>query len=106
MTFTISGTITFSGSPLSGVQLTGFPGNPVVTNTSGSYTATVNYGWSGTVTPTKAGYSFAPDKWIYSHVKKNSTQNYLAVRSYLISGVVIIDGLGLPGVVMSGFPQP
>jgi len=63
---TISGTITYGGSPLAGVVMSGLPGDPVpVTNASGFYTAAVDSDWSGTATPTLAGYTFTP---IYPHL--------------------------------------
>ena len=59
--YTISGYVTTSsGAPISGVTMSGLPGYPV-TQSDGSYTATVNYGWSGTVTPTLAGYDVRAD---------------------------------------------
>jgi hypothetical protein len=71
-TFTISGYV----DTLSGVTMNGLPGNPV-TNSSGFYTAPVNWGWSGTVTPTKAGYTFSPTNRAYSSVTCGLTnQNY------------------------------
>ena len=39
--------------------MNGLTGNPA-TNASGIYTGTVAYNWSGTVTPTLAGYTFSP----------------------------------------------
>ena len=39
--------------------MSGLHGDPV-TSGGGSYSATVNSGWSGTVTPTKVGYTFSP----------------------------------------------
>ena len=71
-TCTISGTV---GS-LDGVTMNGLPGNPV-TSGGGNYTATVEYNWSGTVTPTKAGYTFSPTNKTYANVTANQTaQNY------------------------------
>jgi len=61
-TFTISG-----NTGVFDVTMTGLPGDPV-TDRNGSYTATVNYGWSGTVTPTREGYSFEPASKVYSNL--------------------------------------
>jgi hypothetical protein len=57
--YTISGTITDGTNPLAGVTLSGLPGNPA-TQSDGTYTASVDAGWSGTVTPQKANYTFTP----------------------------------------------
>ncbi|MDD5328328.1 MAG: agmatine deiminase family protein, partial [Phycisphaerae bacterium] len=76
--YTISGTITSGGSPLSGVTMNGLPGNPT-TDGSGFYSAEVTSGWSGTVTPAKSGYTFTPTNRTYSNVTANQTsQNYTA----------------------------
>ena len=102
---TVSGTLTSSGVGLGGVTLTGFPG-AVVTQANGSYTATVSYGWTGTVTPSLAGYAFTPPQISYSApVTQNlSGQNYTAVPSVLtVSGTVTSSGVGLGGVTLTGF---
>jgi hypothetical protein len=48
--------------------MTGLPGDPVVTSGGGFYSATVPWGWSDTVTPTKAGCTFDPTNRAYSYV--------------------------------------
>jgi hypothetical protein len=77
ITFTISGNISFSGSPIIGAVMSGLPGSPA-TNSSGNYTGTVSYGWSGTVTPTLSYCSFTPVSTTYSNVTSNITTNYTA----------------------------
>jgi len=78
-TYIITGIISsdpFGNGPLANVVMSGLPGNPV-TNVQGVYTATVNYGWSGTVTPTLSGYSFNPAYYNYLNVTSDiSGQNY------------------------------
>ena len=75
-TFTISGTITVSGGAgLQNVVLTGLPGT-TMTNASGFYIATVDYGFSATVTPTLEGYAFSPATATYTNVAENTTQDY------------------------------
>ena len=75
ITFTISGR-----TGLNGVEMQGLPGNPV-TGRDGTYQATVNYGWSGTVTPVKEGYTFKPAQRPYSIVTHDqSNQNYSPIR--------------------------
>ena len=76
--YAIGGTVTAGGSALAGVVLNGLPGNPV-TNGSGIYAASVSPGWSGTVIPTLAGYSFTPVQTVYSTIYSNQTTNYTAV---------------------------
>jgi len=78
LSYTISGTVTEGGPGLAGVVMIGLPGDPA-TDSNGDYTATVDYGWSGTVTPTKTGYAFSPSYRTYSNVTSNHTvQDYTA----------------------------
>ncbi|MGA2172836.1 MAG: hypothetical protein ABSG82_07485 [Sedimentisphaerales bacterium] len=75
--FTISGTITYGGSGIDGVHLGGLG---VVTNAAGFYTATVDYGWSGVVTPTKSGYTFDPNSRSYIDITAdNEDGDYYAM---------------------------
>ena len=89
-TYTISGTV--SGN-LEGVVMIGLPANPS-TNASGYYEDTVDHGWSGTVTPTLAGYTFTPSSRPYSNVTTAQTgQNYTpTVITPAISGSVGVVG--------------
>jgi len=61
-TFTISGS-----ADLAGVMLKGLPGNPLA-DFNGKYNVTVFHGWSGTITPEKAGYVFEPASRTYQNV--------------------------------------
>lgn len=94
-THTISGSV-----PASGVKMTGLPGEPV-TDQNGFYSVEVSEGWTGTVTPTKAGYVFEPAHRAYSRVAADcESQDYTYVRMpFTISGII-----GLPGVTMQGLP--
>ncbi len=96
LTFTISGT-----TGVAGVMIQGLPQSPV-TDSQGSYRATVEYGWSGTVTPKKEGYEFEPERREYSMMTEPMTREDYVARElmYRISGNV-----GLPGVVMEGLPD-
>ena len=95
ITYTISGSV-----GLSGVAMNGLPGK-VVTDDNGYYTATVDYSWSGTVTPTMEGYTFEPANRIYTKVTADlPNQDYTATMiTFTISG-----STGMGGVVMSGLP--
>ena len=75
-------TCTISGEVgVGGVLIKGLPGNPVVTGRNGTYQATVEYGWSGTVEPAKEGYAFEPPNLSYSRVIHGQTnQNYSPKR--------------------------
>ena len=78
-TYTISGTVTATGSGLENVLINSLPGNPF-TDANGNYTATVDYGWSGTVTPTLTGYTFTPPSTTYNNVVSNQTANYTTAQ--------------------------
>ncbi|MFC1604678.1 hypothetical protein ACFL5F_06585 [Planctomycetota bacterium] len=94
-------TLTISGKAgMAGVNMIGLPGH-TVTDKNGYYSATVNYDWSGTVTPTKEGYSFEPASRIYAKLTSDQTDNNYSLKiiNYTISGKV-----GLPGVEMRGLP--
>ncbi len=103
--FTVSGRVTAGISSLPGVTLSGLPGDPV-TDATGNYTATVPSGFSGTVTPTKAGYAFTPASRTYTNVTSNQTgQNYSgSTQTVTISGRVTVSISSLPGVTLSGLP--
>jgi hypothetical protein len=87
---------------LDGVTMNGLPGNPL-TSGGGFYTAMVDCGWSGTVTPVKDGYTFDPANRIYSSVCLDQLgQDYTpTLNTYTVSGSVgTVDGVtmnGLPG---------
>jgi hypothetical protein len=77
----ISGTITYGGTGLAGVTLT-FSGSAGTTtsNINGNYSYMVSYGWSGTVTPSKPGYTFTPAHRSYTNVTANlPNQDFTAV---------------------------
>ncbi|MFH1882364.1 MAG: hypothetical protein ABIL62_06610 [Planctomycetota bacterium] len=99
MTFTISGS-----AGVEGVVMNGLPGNPT-TGVNGIYSATVEYGWSGTVSPTKNGYTFEPAELPYSDlISAQANQDYTAnVMTFTISGTAGMDGVemqGLPGAAV------
>lgn len=92
--YVISGSV---GLP--GVTMQGLP--DTTTDDNGVYTAEVQYGWSGTVTPVKLGYTFEPKQKVYQKVTAAMTEeNYSAqLLTFKISG-----SAGQPGVVMKGLP--
>jgi hypothetical protein len=107
-TYTISGYVhllTKTAVGIDSVIMNGLPGN-VQTDSTGHYSALVNYGWSGVVTPAKYGYTFAPESTSYSSVTDDQETDYLGTYlTYTISGYVRdTDSLGVEGVVLSGLP--
>jgi hypothetical protein len=58
-------------------------GNSDITDANGYYEVWVNYNWSGTVTPSKAHYTFDPSNKVYTNVLEDKTgQDYLADNTY------------------------
>ena len=104
---TISGYVkTSGGSSVSGVTMKRWPGSNPVTNSNGYYVGSVEYGWSGTITPSKSGSTFIPTSKSYSNVVSNkSNENYTVPSPSTISGYVrTSSGSGLSGVTMTGWP--
>jgi hypothetical protein len=97
VTYTISGS---TGTAGANATIT-YTGGSTTANSSGSYSFTVSGGWSGTVTPTKTGYSFSPVNRSYTNVTSNQTnQNYTATLiGNTISGNV---GTGSATIAYSG----
>jgi hypothetical protein len=101
---TISGKIIRDdGSPLEGVLMDGFPGDPTTTNEVGEYTAAVPHCWSGTVTPTLAGYYFTPPSRIYNTVTSNQlNQHYTGKLGELLR----VTTTSLPeGILNNGYNE-
>ena len=102
----ISGYVrTSSGNGIGGVKMTFSNGEgSTTTNSSGYYSQKVEEDWSGTVTPSKVGYSFDPAYRSYDEVEKNQrNQNYTGiVQTRIISGYVrTSSGNGLSGVTVT-----
>ncbi len=93
ITFTISGTVGQAD-----VIMNGLPNNPI-SNSDGTYSAVVNYGFNGVVRPEKRGYTFNPPSISYTKVTTDlDNQDYFPKEiTYTISGSV-----GKEGVVMTG----
>ncbi len=93
--YTIAGNVCepgifFSCSSVSGVTMTLSTGGITSTDSDGNYSFTVSPGWSGTVTPSKIGYtSFTPTSESYSNVTATQhNQNYRGSTWVYISGYV------------------
>jgi peptidyl-Lys metalloendopeptidase len=79
--------LTISGNTsLGGVTLSYMDGVPLTATSAsdGSYSFSIPFGWSGTVTPSLAGFHFTPDHWDYTVVSVNQpNQNYTAYKSFV-----------------------
>ena len=96
ITYTVAGTLGTAGA---GATLSYTDGTlqTATADASGNYSFTVSYHWSGTVTPSKTGYSFSPANKTYTSVGANQTsQNYTtAAITYTISGSAGVAGATL-----------
>jgi len=101
LTYTISGTIS-AAVPLSGAVMDGLPGS-LTTDASGYYEATLDCGWSGTVTPTLTRYVFSPSSRSYADLSSDQAgQDYEAYPGWIISGSVKTGaGEGIGGVTIT-----
>ena len=93
--------VTISGNAgIASAQLNyaGTTNGSTISNGSGFYSITVPFDWSGTVTPSKTGYTFTPASRPYANLGSDQTaQHYTATPiTYLISGSV-----GKPDVTLS-----
>jgi Tol biopolymer transport system component len=98
---TISGYVkTSGGTAISGVTITASnSGGTTTTNSTGYYALRVPYNWTGSIMPTKTGYSFVPSSRPYTAVTTSkSLQNYTAYVRPTISGYVKTSG----GTAISG----
>ncbi|MCH8217639.1 MAG: carboxypeptidase regulatory-like domain-containing protein, partial [Planctomycetes bacterium] len=100
-TFVISGSVGIDGVVLSGFH------EPVYPDNRGAYKVTVDYGWTGVVTPQKEGYEFTPPDRSYDNVRADTSQTYRPAKStYEVSGTITIGGNPIAGVDLDGFAGP
>ncbi|HKP73776.1 MAG TPA: carboxypeptidase regulatory-like domain-containing protein, partial [Pyrinomonadaceae bacterium] len=110
---TITGRVTNSngGAGLGGAQVvvtnpdTGAGVVSTTTNASGDYTLSLPSGGDYTVTPAKAGFTFAPAARTFRNLGANQTANFTATPALSISGRVAGEagnGIGNVTVTLSG----
>lgn len=114
-TVNLTGTVTYNGTPLSGVNVS-CPGStsatPIITGESGSYsfTVTVGNGSVYTVTPATPLYAFTPLNRFYTGLISSQVQNFTAAFTPTLDvtyngsgGGTVTDGAGYN---CSGTPCP
>ena len=90
---TISGNAGVAGATLS---YTDVIYKTAISGSDGSYSFTVSYNWSGTVTPSLTGYTFSPTSLSYTNVLANQiNQNFTAAQVFTISGNAGVAGATL-----------
>jgi hypothetical protein len=87
---TISGNAGIAGATLD------YTGGSTTANGSGAYAFDVPFDWSGTVTPSRTGYTFTPVNRMYANLGTDQPgQNYIA------TGPSISGNVGFAGVTLS-----
>lgn len=81
-TVSVAGIVAADGEALAGVQLTASPAAPCSrSGSNGSFACLLPSGWTGTLTPTLAGYTFSPPALSLDHVTASrADQSFTAVR--------------------------
>jgi hypothetical protein len=91
--------------PVEGVRVNGMP---VIhwSDETGEAFYTVNDGWSGTASYSKAGFDFSPPSTEFDEIAADRIVDVLANgRTYQVEGQIsAVGGLGLPGVTLRGLP--
>jgi inhibitor of cysteine peptidase len=102
-TYSISGTATSNGSPLSGVSvaLGGSSSATTQTASDGTYSFSGLTKGSYTVTPSMSGYTFNPQKATVAITNKDMTESFTATALYSISGTVTLGSSPLSGVTIT-----
>jgi RHS repeat-associated protein len=105
----VSGTVTLNGLALPNVAMAA-GGGPTctTTNNAGQYSCTVPFGWSGSVTPTAPGYSFAPASRSFTGVSSTqSAQTFTATLDTATAPLyfVEVDHLNTPRLVANDAQQ-
>lgn len=108
ITTTISGTVTSSGAPLSGIPVViNCPagGNYVgstTTDQAGSYAFTVDAGSTCTVWSSKINYIFVPNSVKFTNITSNQILDFITdIKNINLSGTITHNGTSLSGVILS-----
>ncbi len=101
--YTVSGTVTINGEPLSGVTISSNQLGTQITDESGHYSFT---GITGVyvyfLAPSKTGYTFNPSV-ASALLTSDKTHDFTATQNpYTISGTVTVGGSPLSGVTVTG----
>lgn len=110
-TFIIEGEFLIQSDELVVVELQGFP-ETIIMREDKKFVAQIQPGWSGTITPVAAGFTFAPSSISITNLQKDSV-NILFVASvdenpieyYQVIGNVFENNVPLAEVQLMGFPE-
>ncbi len=101
-TYSITGTILLNGStPMTGVSVQ-LAGAPTSTSGAGTYSFDGLASGSYTVTPSLAGYAFAPATRSFTAITANQVGNFTAQRVWAITGTVRdLNDTGVAGITVN-----
>lgn len=88
------------GSPIQNALITGFPSGNIISGSGGYYSAYLDSGWSGSVTPYYGSYIFNPAMRTYNTVSYNyeyqdfqkTVNQYISLRLKLYLGGAAVSG--------------
>ena len=105
LSYTLSGIVQMGGVGLSGVSFaaSGTGATCTVSDASGNYSCTVPQGYTGNVTPSRAGYSFTPNALSYSNVAANQSGQYFAASTSINVALQANGGLVSASSAYSGW---
>ena len=98
----ISGTIRDNrGVSVAGATVSAGTSGSTTTDANGFYTLQLTYNFTGTLTPSKAGYTMVPVSRSYSLLKADANgQDYAAIQPWIVGTVRDVNGAGVGGVEM------
>src|ERR1043166_6777585 len=105
--YTLSGVVSGAGGGgLAAVTatLSGAQSATVTTDSNGNYSfANLTAGAGYTVTPSKAGYDFAPSSQVFNNLSSNQPANFTSAPGlFALSGRVVLgNSVGVPGVTLT-----
>ncbi len=100
--FSVSGRVTANGNGIAGVAVAFASGSTLITDAAGNYSAMVPSRYSGTLTPSKAGYTFTPTSITLNRIAANTTgQNFTGRAVWPITGTVTSGAMPLAGVTVT-----
>jgi type IV pilus assembly protein PilQ len=95
MKYTIAGT-----TGVGAVKLAGLPAE-LTSGATGSYSVTAEFGWTGTITPEKEGYTFEPATLFLGPIEKDLAKQDFKAKPMTST---IAGNVGMPGAMLQGLP--
>jgi hypothetical protein len=98
----VKGIVTFNDSPLANVTITYDDELTATTDANGIYSIMVPFQDTITLTPSMSGYRFNPENILLENIMAHKpNQNFTAVKTQTISGIVTLDEAPFEGVTIT-----